>query len=118
GRLVEVVMVGRANGVALGGLDSGCRARAVVAERRDRLLDCVDPVVDPVDGQLEDLDGPVEPGLDRLVSGTFELPALAIEESLDDRERSRVVIDRGARSGPRRGRRSGGVRRVVVAGGG
>ena len=101
GRLSQVVLEDRADLVALGDRDPRTRPRSVVAERRDRRHDRVDPMLDLVDRQLEDLDVAVEPRLERLVAHRVGR-RLATEEALDAGLGVRVVVDR-RRS--RRGRR-------------
>ena len=56
----------------------------------------VDPVLDLVDRQLEDLDVALELRLERLVAVALDLGRLAAEEAVDDGLRVGVVVDRRA----------------------
>ncbi len=60
------------------------------------LLLRVDPVLDLLDRQLEDLHPVLDPGLERLVAVALDLGRLAAEEPVDGRLRGGVVVDRRA----------------------
>ena len=100
GRLGEIVGEDRPDLVALDDRQARPRPDTVVAERLDRVLQRIDPVLDLVDRQLEDLRVPLDPGIERLVA-EGQRRGLAIEEPLDDGGRIGIVIHRLRRRGRR-----------------
>ncbi|MBA2489455.1 MAG: hypothetical protein H0V36_09095 [Chloroflexi bacterium] len=68
GGLVEVVGEDRPDCVAFDDGQSWPWPNAVVAECGDRILERVDAMVDPVDGQFEDFGVALDPWLERLVA--------------------------------------------------
>ena len=117
--LVHVVLEGGANPVPLDDREARARPRAVEAERLHWLLLGVDGVVHLLDGQLEDLDAVLDPGLEREVARSRHGRSLAAEEPLDRGLGVRVVIHRraGRGCGRWRGRSVGHRRRSRRRGG-
>ena len=93
GRLLEVVLEDRPDLVALGDGQARARPHPVVAERLDRRQDRVDPMLDLVDRQLEDLDPVLEPRFEWLVAHRVG-GRLAAEEAVDTGLGIRVMVGR------------------------